>query len=158
MGRRDAERGRSGNRPCSFTAFNGGEMEQIEVTEPVKPRFILITGDPTYPNDGETCWWWDTTRKLPGGSRFFAVQAYCGRDPNQFIRVEKLKLLFTDQAEYYAVCPDCYFTFSDMQWSGSTRGGVNWRQRAEAWLQRRQAQKPWCDFCDPIFGSGGWRR
>lgn len=121
------------------------------------PRFQLIADTPEFPNDGETCWYWDTARPAHDGQPFIAVQVYCGRDPNAFRRVEGLRLLFTDQAEYSAVCPDCYLIHAQQQWSGSTRGGAGWRARAERWLAEHQRVKGWCCFCDPIFGNGGWR-
>lgn len=120
-------------------------------------RFERIVNNPEFPNDGETCWWWDTARPGEDGQPFIAVQTYCGKDPNAFTKVERLLLLFTDQAEYYAVCPACHSAFQGKQWSGSTRAGSYWRETAEKWLIMRQKIKPWCDFCDPIFGNGGWR-
>jgi hypothetical protein len=107
--------------------------------------------------DDRTLWWDDTARPLPEGG-FVAVQVYADKDPNAFVRVEGLRLLFTDQAEYYFVCPGCYTTFANMQWSGGTRGGPAWRQRATASLAKHQLEKGWCSFCDPVFGNGGWLR
>ena len=65
-----------------------------------EPRFVLIEDKAEFPNDGETCWYWDTARELDGVQEFMAVQVYCDRDPNDFVFVEDLRLLFTDQAEY----------------------------------------------------------
>lgn len=121
------------------------------------PRFQLISGNPEFPNDGETCWYWDTVRPATDGRLFIAVQSYCDKDPNAFVRVEGLCLLFTDQAEYYAVCPSCQVVFSDMQWSGSTRA-AGWRERSQRYLEMHQREKGWCEFCDPVFGDGGWVR
>lgn len=75
--------------------------------------------------------------------------------PNDFVPVADLRLLYTDQAEYYAVCPDCYAVYSHMQWSGSTRA-QNWREDSQKYLKYHQKEKGWCEFCDPIFGNGGW--
>lgn len=122
-------------------------------------RFTPIQDNPEFPNDGETCWYWDTARPAKEGDElpFTAVQVYCDNDPNKFVKIEgDMRLLFTDQAEYYAVCPDCHFIYRHMQWSGSTRNR-NWRQDSQAYLEQHQNQKGWCEFCDPIFGSGGWR-
>lgn len=119
-------------------------------------RFQLIENNSEYPNDDEACWYWDTERPLKGSQPFVAVKCYRSKDPNQFVRVEGLKLLFTDQAEYYAVCPNCRFAFSHMQWSGSTRKS-GWRERSQRYLKHHQKTKGWCEFCDPIFGNGGWR-
>lgn len=126
-------------------------------------RFRVIEGDPEFPNDGDTCWYWDTQRPVGPAERekpewpFIAVQVHCGKDPNLFVRVGGLRLLFTDQAEYYAVCPQCYFLFHDMQWSGSTRS-PNWQSDSARYLTFHQEEKGWCQFCDPIFGNGGWAR
>ncbi|MCC6192077.1 MAG: hypothetical protein IT318_23860 [Anaerolineales bacterium] len=119
-------------------------------------RFQLIENNPQFPNDGETYWWWDTDRPAKDGQPFMAVECYVGKNPNQFIRCENMRLLFTDQAEYYAVCWRCHSIYSHMQWSGSTRGGPKWRERAYAYLAAHEATKGWCQFCDPVFGNGGW--
>ncbi len=122
-------------------------------------RFVLIENNPRFPNDGKTCWWWDTTRPYIGKDSigpYIAVQTYVSKDPNQFIYIDGLRILFQDQAEYYFVCPSCYSANSRLQWSGSTHGGHGWRERAEAELAKWQNQKGWCEFCDPIFGNGGW--
>ena len=76
-------------------------------------------------------------------------------DPNQSILYEKLFLLFNDQAEYYAVCDNCHALYRSMQWSGSTQG-PNWRETSQQFLEWRMKNRPWCQFCDPIFGNGGW--
>lgn len=121
-------------------------------------KFQLIENDPEYPDDGATCWYWDTERPLPNDAQpFVAVQCYCAKDPNEFVRVEHLRLLFTDQQEYYAVCADCYESYRDMQWSGSTQGH-NWRNHSARFLKNHQGGKGWCEFCDPVFGIGGWIR
>ena len=118
-------------------------------------RFVLIENDEEYANDGETCWYWDTKRPLEGKQPFVTVQCYCDRDPNQFVPVDDLRLLFTDQAEYYAVCPTCYYAYAHMQWSGSTCI-PEWREQSQKYLQKHQREKCWCEFCDPVFGNGGW--
>lgn len=85
------------------------------------------------------------------------VFVYFGNDANNFVRHAKMKLLFTDQAEYYAVCLDCYFAHSDQQWSGSTNQ-PGWRDRSARYLEKHITNKGWCQFCDPVFGNGGWYR
>lgn len=126
-------------------------------------RFILIENDPEFPVDEKwnTCWYWDTKR--PGnpdnGDKYPYTAIECSQDKNPNTDVvyhEKLSLLFTDQAEYYAVCPNCRAVYGGMQWSGSTRGGNNWRRSATKFLERHQSIKGWCQFCDPVFGNGGW--
>jgi hypothetical protein len=126
-------------------------------------RFQLIENRNDFPNDGKTCWYWDTFRITPhlrgdGLDDYIAVQCYCDRDPNQYVPIiaEKMHLLFTDQAEYYCVCGRCYATYRHMQWSGSTFN-PNWRAESEEYLEYHQTKKRWCEFCDPIFGNGGWR-
>lgn len=64
-------------------------------------------------------------------------------------------LLFTDQAEYYCVCPECYHQFNHMQWSGSTRGGRYWSENAQATLGEHIRENRPCEFCGP-GGNGGW--
>lgn len=119
-------------------------------------RFHLIENNSEYPNDGETCWYWDTERPESGGQPFIAVQVYCKHDPNTYVRHGSLRLLFNDQAEYYAVCQSCYDTYRHMQWAGSTRGPHNWRETAEKYRLERGLECGWCEFCDPVFGNGGW--
>ena len=119
------------------------------------PRFVPIENNPEYPADEFTRWYWDTERPLFPGP-YIAVQCYADRDPNAFVKLEKMWLLFTDQAEYYCVCLDCFAMHRYGQWSGSTRGGPNWRKNAEDYLERHIEQKGWCEFCDPCFGNGGW--
>lgn len=123
-------------------------------------RFQLIEGHSEFPNDGHTCWYWDTARParpiiqddlLP----YTAVQVYCDKNPNDFTYIPDLRLLFTDQAEYYAVCPDCHLVYRHLQWSGSTRNRY-WREQSQAYLEEHQAKKGWCEFCDPVLGHGGW--
>jgi len=102
-------------------------------------RFVLIENNEDFPNDGETCWYWDTDRPVVGkrerkDGSWIAVQCYCKKDPNQFRKIDNLRLLFTDQTEYYCVCPNCYDVYRRMQWSGSTHGGSGWRSRAENYL------------------------
>jgi hypothetical protein len=124
-----------------------------------EPRFILMEQPPKGQGaDTETRWWYDTRRPLKGDQPYVAVQTYADQDPNNYRPIAgEMLLLFTDQAEYYAVCEGCYLAFRHMQWSGSTRGGSGWRQRAEACRAQHQKHKGRCEFCDPIFGNGGWR-
>lgn len=121
-------------------------------------RFILIENSEFFSNDGKTKWWFDLKRPLPINFKnpFIAVQCYADKDPNNFVFVENLRLLFTDQAEYYAVCPNCYSIYARLQWSGSTHNS-GWRIHSQAYLEKHQKEKGWCEFCDPIFGNGGWR-
>ena len=121
-----------------------------------QPRFLPIEGDARFPDDGQTCWFWDTARPESGGQPFIAVQVYSGQDPNQYVRHSGMMLLFNDPAEYYAVCQSCYYTFRGMQWAGSTRGVRNWREQAEKYRQEHETERGWCEFCDPVFGNGGW--
>ena len=65
-------------------------------------------------------------------------------------------LLFQDQAEFYVVCELCYRTYSHMQWTGSTRGGHRWRERAQAYWEKHEREDGRCEFCDPEIGNGGW--
>lgn len=125
------------------------------------PRFQLIVNNPAFPesleNEGPTCWYWDTARPLAVGDQpYMAVEVEIGKNPEQFIKCENMRLLFTDQAEYYAVCWRCYQIHSHQQWSGSTRSGPKWREHAYAYLAQHETEKGWCQFCDPIFGNGGW--
>lgn len=128
-----------------------------------KQRFILIDDLPDeFPITDDTWWWWDTDRPfLPEGKPyvgkpFIAKQTDKEKgDPNNFVRHENMALLFTDQAEYYAVCQRCRSIYAHMQWSGST-SAPNWRQRSQQYLRDHIAQKGWCEFCDRFFGNGGW--
>ena len=119
----------------------------------VAMRFVLINDNPEFPDDGKTCWYWDTNRPLE--KDYVAVECYCDKDPNQFVYFENLRILYTDQAEYCFVCSSCYFAFSHMQWSGSTHS-PGWREISQRELKIHQKYKGWCEFCDPIFGNGGW--
>ena len=67
-----------------------------------------------------------------------------------------MRLLFTDQSEYYAVCETCYERYKGMQWSGTTDGGPRWRTRAARFLFQHGAEDGRCQFCDPEIGNGGW--
>jgi hypothetical protein len=120
-------------------------------------RFIKTTpevvGEGTY-NGSE--WWFDTARPINEPPGYIAVECYKDKNPNDFIKCDGMRLLFTDQAEYYFVCKDCYNIYSRMQWSGGTRSGVGWRERAENALQKHEHTKGWCEFCDPVFGNDGW--
>lgn len=66
-----------------------------------------------------------------------------------------MALLFTDQAEYYVVCQSCRSTYGHLQWSGNTKS-PNWQQESFDQLSLHEAKKGWCEFCDPVFGNGGW--
>lgn len=120
-------------------------------------RFIKTTpeevGEEAY---DESEWWLDTMRPIKEKPGYIAVECYKDKDPNDFVKCEDMQLLFTDQAEYYFVCKDCYTTYRNMQWSGGTRGGGNWRERADKGLHKHEETKGWCEFCDPVFGNGGW--
>lgn len=120
-------------------------------------RFVLIEDEEQFPVKEETCWYWDTERPTPSKSYpYIARQCYRDRNPNDFIRHKEMALLFTDQQEYYAVCLDCRAIYGNMQWSGSTCGSSDWRKRANDFLQEHINLKGWCEFCDPIWGNGGW--
>ena len=100
-------------------------------------------------------WWLDTHRPINEPQKYTAVQAEGGKDPNNFIKHDKLHLLFTDQAEYYVVCGDCHSAYRGMQWSGGT-SSYGWKEKSEKYLEKHTTKKGWCEFCDPIFGNGGW--
>lgn len=124
-------------------------------------RFIKTTAEevgeePDKPGLTETEWWLDTSRPIKEKPGYIAVQTYKGKDPNDFVKCEGMQILFNDQAEYYFVCKDCYSIYRSMQWAGSTRGGYGWRERANQRLEKHEHTKGWCEFCDPIFGNGGW--
>lgn len=136
--------------PCRY-------LKLKEMTE----RFIKTTpeaiGEDAEDYGVKTQWWLDTARPIknePG--HFIAVETYADKDPNQFIKCEGMNVLFTDQAEYYFVCKGCYSVHGRQQFSGSTRGGDNWREWAERSLLKHETSKGWCEFCDSIFGNGGW--
>lgn len=103
----------------------------------------------------KTQWWLDKERPIKELPGFIAVQTYSDKDPNNFVKCTGMRNLFTDQAEYYHVCSTCYFTHCRDQWSGSTRAS-NWREHADRSLKKHEETKGWCEFCDPIFGNGGW--
>lgn len=118
-------------------------------------RFIQIVNDSRFPEDDDTVWWWDMNRKAEGDQPYIAVQTYKDKNPNDFVRVRPMYILFTDQAEYCAVCENCYYQYRHMQWSGSTQA-PGWEQRSQEYLVDHQNTKGWCQFCDPVFGNGGW--
>lgn len=95
-------------------------------------------------------WAWLDTKQ----DKYYVM--YPGKDPNQAVIHQKMSLIFTDQAEYYAVCPSCRSRFGHMQWSGFTRN-PGWRQESAEYLKEHIEKRGWCEFCDPIFGNGGWR-
>lgn len=142
----------------------GGRPDQCAISPKPKPRFIPCDDVPEKDRSCETKWWYDTWRPLTqdesvesGGLRYVAVETYADKDPNNYRHIQpEMCLLFTDQQEYHVVCKDCRLVYGGMQWSGSTRGGPNWRQEAEDHRQEHQRVKGWCEFCDPIFGNGGW--
>jgi len=125
-------------------------------------RFKLLAAPPFgFPPDAETRWWLDTARPTepapPDFYQFIAVQVRAALDPNNFRRIEgELALLFTDEAEYYAVCSNCHLTHAEGQWTGGTEGRPGWRLKSEIYRLKHQQEKGWCEFCDPIFGNGGW--
>jgi hypothetical protein len=104
----------------------------------------------------KTQWWFDLGRPISESPGFISVETYADKDPNNFVKCAGMRNLFTDQAEYYHVCQSCYSFHARQQLSGSTRGGINWRERADRALQKHEETKGWCEFCDPIFGNGGW--
>lgn len=141
------------------------DTEAVDVESPEDSplrvqRFVIcdpLPGD--CKNDDRTQWWYDTERPLPDDPdyEYVAVQQYRDSDPNDYVRIEgKMALLFTDQCEYYVVCQGCRSLYGSMQWSGGTRAGHDWRERAEAFREKHQREKGWCEFCDPVFGNGGW--
>lgn len=125
-------------------------------------RFILITDQPEeFPITEKTQWWYDTARPISSGAPFIgqpfiAVEVYIDKDPNDYVPIGDMTLLYTDQAEYYVVCIDCFDTYCDMQWSGST-SSFGWVKASQEYLAEHANKKGWCQFCDPVFGSGGWR-
>lgn len=68
----------------------------------------------------------------------------------------QMLLLFTDQAEYYCVCANCYYEAKHMQWSGSTRVRGDWRGKAMKELKAHTDAGKGCEWCDPVIGGGGW--
>jgi hypothetical protein len=120
-------------------------------------RFVLIENNDEFPNNGRTCWWWDTERPLENAlyQPYVAVQQYVGTDPNNYVRHAFMMVLFTDQAEYYVVCEDCYQANKGKQWSGSKKN-PNWESDSHKTLRVHIKTKGWCEFCDPVFGNGGW--
>lgn len=121
------------------------------------PRFVKLDAPPEGFEAYEgTVWWSDTGRPLKEGG-FVAVQTYEDKDPNHFVPCGgAMSILFTDAAEYYFVCMSCRAAYAHMQWSGSTRGRDDWRERAQRKLEFHIRKKGWCEFCDPVFGNGGW--
>lgn len=68
-----------------------------------------------------------------------------------------MRILWTDQAEYYFVCDNCYSAYSHMQWSGSTRSPYrNYQAIAFERLHQHEISDGRCEFCDPVIGNGGW--
>ena len=129
-------------------------------------RFVLMEDAPKgerMERSVPTRWWQDTWRplsekdELEAGYRYMAVEVYAEKDPNNYRPVSDMRLLFTDQCEYYVVCQDCRMVYGHLQWSGSTRGRRDWREVSEQDRADHERQKGWCEFCDPIFGNGGWR-
>lgn len=121
-------------------------------------RFIKTTAEVVGEGtdiDLGTEWWLDTMRPIKDKPGYIAVECYKGKDPNDFVKCEGMQILFTDQAEYYFVCKECYSIYRSMQWSGSTRS-AGWRERSKQRLEKHESKKGWCEFCDPIFGNGGW--
>lgn len=124
-----------------------------------KKRFIKTTAEEVGEEPDEyikTEWWLDTHRPIKEKPSFIAVQTEEGKDPNDFVKHDRLNILYTDAAEWYYVCNSCYSIHSRDQWSGSTRGWDGWRERSRNGLKKHEETKGWCQFCDPIFGNGGW--
>ena len=129
-----------------------------------KKRFILTTAEaigeePDSPSTTiPTRWWVDTERFIltRAGRQKVFVQVYADKDPNDFVKCEGMRILFTDKVEYYFVCGRCYTIYAAMQWTGTTRGPVRFRERATNQLHLHEKNKGWCEFCDPVFGNGGW--
>ncbi len=53
---------------------------------------------------------------------------------------------WNDQAEWYFVCSNCYYTYSHMQWAGSTRV-PNFQEYKREVYQRLKDEKPDCEWC-----------
>jgi len=125
-----------------------------------EPRFVLIEDDQDFPSNEKVCWWWDKHRSLKGISLhqpFVAMQQYVGTDPNNYVHHTELYLLFTDQVEWYIVCRKCYEANRSKQWSGSAENR-NWEEESRLALRAHKSTKCWCEFCDPVFGNGGWAK
>lgn len=73
------------------------------------------------------------------------------------VKQEIRYILYTDQAEYYFVCTRCFREGAAMQWSGGTRGGLNWRERSRVALRKHQEAGKDCQWCGIENGGGGWR-
>ena len=137
-------------------------MQSKNVIEGGK-RFVKATPDQVKQiGEGEidlpelkTVWWLDSARPIEDKPGYIAVECYADKDPNDFVKCENMRILFNDQAEYYFVCRDCYSIYSSMQWAGGTRSS-GWRERSQKRLEKHEQTKGWCEFCDPIFGNGGW--
>lgn len=67
------------------------------------------------------------------------------------------KILYTDEAEYYYVCSNCYYEVAYQQWSGSTHGFKGWRERAVKGLEEHIAAGKPCEWCGTEHGGGGWQ-
>lgn len=134
------------------------------VSMPESKRFFKTTAaEVGEEEDTETEWWNDRLRPIPKKTKeevqkYVAVQIYKGKDPNDFVICREMDILFTDQAEYYFVCKKCFSKYEEMQWSGSTKGSSGWQERAETQRKLHESMKSWCQFCDPIFGNGGWSK
>jgi len=128
------------------------------------PRFIRMGCPPKGEEpDADYTWWLDRWRPLDRdgmeetGCTCVPTQVEASKDPNDYRPItDGMELLFTDQAEWSIVCPYCYAAYNRMQWSGSTKGESGWRERAEQERLNHERIKGWCEFCDPIFGNGGW--
>lgn len=125
-------------------------------------RFIRIQDHDKYPEDGGSVWYWDTGRPTPhlegdGLDDYVAVQVRKGKDPNRkVVYHNNLRLLFEDGTKYFAVCMPCYYGFAFGQWKGT---GIDseWRDKSGRYLKYHQDVNGWCEFCDPVFGTGGWK-
>src|SRR5690349_16332309 len=115
------------------TRWGKGNMPEPENQKASEQRFVLMPQPPEgLTADERSKWWYDTRRPLDDESQpFMAVQTYADKDPNNCRKViGEMFLLFTDQLEYYVVCGACLSTYHHMQWTGNTRGGHGWRERA----------------------------
>lgn len=122
-------------------------------------RFIKTTAKEIGEEEDEyspTDWWLDLKRPIKDPPGFIAVQTHKGNDPNDFVKCDQMFILYNDQAEYYFVCSSCYNKYKSLQWAGSTKASTGWRERSIKNLEKHHQQKGWCQFCDPIFGNGGW--
>ena len=125
-------------------------------------RFVLIQDRDEYPISETTRWYWDTGRPIihqsgDGFNDYLAVQVRADRDPNrQVVYQRDLRILYRDANEYYFVCVPCFYGYVNLQWTG--RGAdPYWLDKSNEALREHQKINGWCEFCDPVFGNGGWK-